>query len=383
MNPALFTQPLAGRVIRHTKGYWAFIPADLPPALEWSEALAGVNAEAERNLGKLAGLAEILPTPHLLTRSFVRHEAVVSSRIEGTRASLSDLYAYESAQLSFLEADADVREVYNYVVAMNYGLERLASLPISLRLIREIHAKLMEGVRGELLTPGEFRRSQNWIGPAGSTIENAPYVPPPVDEMLTALYQMEKFIQTGSEIPPLVRTGMIHYQFEAIHPFLDGNGRVGRLLVILLLCAWDLLPQPVLFLSGYFDANRQEYYHRLMKVSQKGDWEGWLTFYLNGISIQSQETAARILRIQALRDQYRQRLQSQRGAGRLLQALDILFERPILTVRQMQAELQSQYPMAQRIIDRLIAEGIVREVTGRARNRLYRADEILLALEGL
>ena len=311
----------------------------------------------------------------------MRREAVVSSRIEGTRASLSDLYAYETAQLSFLEPDSDAQEVYNDVRSMDYGLERLKDLPISLRLIREVHTHLMEGVRGEHLTPGEFRRSQNWIGPAGCTLENAPYVPPPVDEMLQALDQLEKFIHMPSDLPALVRTGLIHYQFEAIHPFLDGNGRIGRLLVILLLCEWGLLPQPLLYLSAYFDANRQEYYDRLLQVSQQGNWEGWLNFFLFGVNVQSLDAAKRVMRLQDLHSAYQRRLQPERSAERLMQTLDVLFEHPIVSVRQMEAVLQVPYRTAQRYIEKLLDMGLLREITGQARNRLYRADEILRAIE--
>jgi Fic family protein len=382
MNPANFRNSAAGQIIRHPKGYWAFIPSPLPPNLNWSGSLVSILAESERNLSKLASLGGTLPSPHLLTRSFIRREAVVSSRIEGTRASLADLYTYETTQLSFLEPDSDVREVYNYVRAMDYGLERLKDLPISLRLIREVHTHLMEGVRGEHLTPGEFRRSQNWIGPAGCTLENAPYVPPPVDEMLQALDQLEKFIHAPSDLPALVRTGMIHYQFEAIHPFPDGNGRIGRLLVILLLCEWGLLPQPLLYLSAYFDANRQEYYDRLLQVSQQGSWEGWLYFFLFGVSVQSLEAVKRVTRLQDLRSAYRHRLQPERSAERLMQTVDVLFEHPILSVRQMEAVLQVPYRTAQRYIEKLLDMGLIREITGQARNRLYRADEILRVIEG-
>ena len=193
----------------------------------------------------------------------------MSSRIEGTCASLDDVYQYEADQLSFLEPNSDVREVHNYVTALDYGITRLNSLPVSLRLIRELHARLMEGVRGDMWTPGEFRQSQNWIGAAGSTLETATYVPPPVEEMTAALGQLERFVHDPSDLPHVVRAGLIHYQFEAIHPFLDGNGRVGRLLISLLLCQWKLLPQPLLYLSGFFEKNRSEYYNLLLAVSQR------------------------------------------------------------------------------------------------------------------
>lgn len=382
MNPESFRTSRAGRPVRHPKGYWYYQPSPLPPVLDWSKLSPSSLAEAERNLSKLATLGGAVPARFVLARAFIRREAVISSHIEGTHASLSDLYLYEIKQLSFLEPGSDAREVYNYVKAMNYGLRRLNDLPISLRLIREIHAGLLEGVRGEHLTPGEFRRSQNWIGPAGCTLENTPYVPPPVEDMLEALGALEGFIHSPSDLPELVRIGLIHYQFEAIHPFLDGNGRVGRLLVALLLCAWGLLPQPHLYLSAYFDANRQEYYDRLLQVSREGDWEGWLNFFLSGVSIQSADAARRLTRLQALHEAYQRRLASERAAVRLLHALDVLFEHPILSVNQLEATLQAPYRSAQRYIEKFLALGILREITGRERNRLYCADEILRAIEG-
>ena len=244
MNPEDFISNSSGHIVRTPQGYWAFVPNPLPPDLEWSPGLIALLSEADRSLGELAGLGRSLLNPHLLVRPFMRREAVLSSRIEGTQASLTDLYTYEAVQMSLFEIAGDVREVQNYVRAMEYGLERLETLPVSLRLIREIHAQLMEGARGEHWNPGEFRHTQNWIGPQNSTLENATFVPPPPDEMLQALTRLESFLHASSDLPPLIRLGLIHYQFEAIHPFLDGNGRVGRLLSSLLLCAWGLLPQP-------------------------------------------------------------------------------------------------------------------------------------------
>lgn len=382
MHPENFRSQRAGKIIRHSKGYWAFIPAPLPPNLTWTPALVSRLAETERNLSALNSSGISMPFQLLLARPFTHREAVISSHIEGTRASLVDLYRFEAKQLSFLEIDTDVREVYNYVRAMEYGLERLKTLPISLRLIRELHARLMEGVRGEYLTPGEFRRSQNWIGPAGCTLADATYVPPPIDEMLAGLDQLEKFIHAPSELPVLVRVGIIHYQFEALHPFLDGNGRIGRLLVILLLCAWDLLPRPLLYLSAFFDANRREYYDRLLGVSQHGDWEGWLTFFLQGIHTQSQDAVRRMAHLQEIYIIYQARLLHGRTSRRLLQALEVLFVRPILSVRQMEAALNVPYRTAQRYIEKLVDSGILHEITGQGRNRLYRADEIMGAIEG-
>jgi Fic family protein len=313
---------------------------------------------------------------------FIRREAVVSTRIEGTRASLADLYAYEAEQLSFLEPDTDADEVHNYVKAMDYGLDRLQTLPVSLRMIREIHTQLMDNVRGKHLTPGEFRCSQNWIGPAGCTLQNAPYVPPPAQEMLTALNQLEHFLHMPSELPALIRVALAHYQFEAIHPFLDGNGRVGRLLITLLLYAWDLLPQPLLYLSAYFEANRQEYYDRLLAVSQQGKWEDWLHFFLMGVSVQSLDAIQRITQLQALYLVYAEKIQIERAAERLIEVLALLFERPIVTVRQVGAALDVPYRSAARYVEKFVQLGILREITGQARNRIFQADEILMAIEG-
>jgi Fic family protein len=382
MDPESFRLSPAGRLVRSPSGYWAFVPNPLPPEIPWTVELIALLSEADRALGELAGLGRLLPNPHLLIRPFVRREAVLSSRIEGTQASLSDLYAYEAGQLALFETTSDVREVYNYVRALEYGLEQLQDLPLSLRLIREMHALLLEGVRGERLTPGEFRRSQNWIGPAGCTLEEAPFVPPPVAEMQEALDAFEKFLHQPLSLPPLVRLGLIHYQFEAIHPFLDGNGRMGRLLITLLLCAWELLPQPLLYLSAYFEAHRQDYYDLLLAVSQKGAWKEWLTFFLLGVKEQARDAVSRSRRLQILREKYRERLQTARAAARLLQVVDFLFAQPVFTVKRVGDTLGVDFSVAQRYVSHLEEEGLVEEITGQARNRIYRASELLKAIEG-
>jgi len=239
----------------------------------------------------------------------------------------------------------------------------------------------MEGVRGEHQTPGEFRRSQNWIGPPHCTLNEAPFIPPPVLEMHEALDAFEKFLHTPSSLPSLVRLGLIHYQFEAIHPFLDGNGRIGRLLITLLLCAWELLPEPLLYLSAYFEAHRQTYYDLLLAVSQQGAWEDWLSFFLRGIATQARDAVACARRLQDLRERYREQLQTARAAARLLQVVDLLFARPVLTVRQVEATLDVNFSTAQRYVNHLMEAGLLREITGRARNRVYRADEVLQVIE--
>ena len=382
MDREAFRHSPSGRLVRAPAGYLAFVPDPLPPALQWSPGLITRLSDADRALGELAGLGRALPNPHLLMIPFVRREAVLSSRIEGTRASLSDLYAYEAVQLSLLESPPDVREVHNYVRALEYGLERLQVLPLSLRLLREIHAQLMAGVRGEHQTPGAFRRSQNWIGPPGCTLEEATYVPPPPPDMQEALAAFERFLHTPPSLPPLARLGLIHYQFEAIHPFLDGNGRIGRLLLTLLLCAWDLLPEPLLYLSAYFEAHHQAYYDRLLAVSQKGRWEEWLAFFLEGVAVQARDAVGRARRLQDLREQYRERFHEARTAARLLQVVDLLFARPVLTMPQIAEALGVNYASAGRYLNQLEAAGLLCEITGRARNRVYRAGEILAAIEG-
>ncbi len=381
MNPRDFHKRSPGRVLRTPADYWAFVPNPLPPALSWTPELATVLSEADRALGELAGLGRSLPNPHLLIRLLVRREAVLSSRIEGTQASLSDLYAYEAAQLPLFEPPSDVQEVYNYVQALEYGLERLITLPLSLRMIREIHARLMEGVRGEHQTPGEFRRSQNWVGPPGCVLNEATFVTPPLAEMHEALDAFERFIYAPSSLPPLVRLGLIHYQFEVIHPFLDGNGRIGRLLITLLLCAWKLMREPLLYMSAYFEAHRQAYYDLLLVVSREGAWQDWLIFFLRGVAAQARDGVTRSERLQGLREQYRQQVQAERAAARLLQAVDLLFARPVVRVRDVESELGVNFSTAQRYVNRLEEAGLLREITDQVRNRIYCAGEILRILE--
>jgi Fic family protein len=371
----------AGEVVLTQEGYWAFIPAALPPKINWSEELVAILSDADRDLAKLATYGEIFPYPQVLAQPFIRREAVLSSRIEGTRTSVDELYAFEAVQLSLVEDTDDAREVQNYVRAFDYALERLETLPISLRLLREIHAHLMEGVRGEEWPAGEFRRSQNWIGSPGSTIETATYVPPPVNEMYLALDQLEGFIHASSKIPPLVRVGLIHYKFEAIHPFLDGNGRVGRLLILLLLCSWGLLPGPLLYLSAYFQSTQGEYYDRLLNVSRAGDWDGWLAYFLHGVSAQSRDAVNRIAQLERIHTNYTSLLDGERAEKRLTQVLDLVFRRPILTIRIVETDLDVPYMTAQRYVRKFENLGILREITGGARNKVYQADEIIKTID--
>ena len=325
----------------------------MPPQLEWSADLIAALSDAASALGELKGLGHHLANPHLLIAPFMRREAVLSSRIEGKQASLSDLYAYEAVQLSMFDRPTDVKEVHNYVRALEYGLERLDTFPLSLRLIRQIHAHLMEGVRGEHQAPGEFRRRQNWIAPPGCLLEEATFVPPPPDKLPTALNDLEAYLQAEPTLPPLIGLGLIHYQFEAIHPFLDGNGQVGRLLIVLLLCVWDLLPQPLLYLSAYFQRHRDTYYGRLLAVSQRGAWDDWLRFFLQGVVVQSRDAVSRSRRLLDLHEGYRERFQSQRAAARLLQVVDVLFAQPVTTINRVAETLEVSHQSATRYVNTL------------------------------
>jgi Fic family protein len=380
MQPSDFKKDKSGTLTKATRGYWAFVPNPLPPPLEATWTLTLENSQADRALSMLAGVARTLPNPHLLISPFIRREAVLSSRIEGTQASLSDLLFFEASGEKEIYSP-DVFEVSNYVRALEYGLKRLEKLPISLRLIREIHEKLMEGVRGDHLTPGEFRRSQNWIGPPGCTLLDATFVPPPEEEMKDALDLLEKYLHAPADIPYLIRLGLIHYQFEAIHPFLDGNGRVGRLLSTLLLCADGLLPQPLLYLSAYFEEHRQEYYKLLLAVSQEGAWSEWLAFFLRGVTQQSQDAIRRSNRLLDLWKQYRQRLQSPRSSALTLQLLDRLFSHPAITVSGTAKRLGVTQRSAKLNIEKLVGAGILREETHRRRNRIFAAPEIIQIIE--
>lgn len=382
MKRSEFNNNAPGKIIQTSSGYLAFVPASLPPQINWSDRLLAMLSNAGRSLAQMSEVGKTFPVPHVIAYPFIRHEAVLSSRIEGTQTSLQELYAYEAHQMPVFD-NPDALEVHNYVKALDYGLERLDQLPVSQRLIRELHARLMQGVRGEYATPGELRRSQNWIGAPGATIETATYVPPPVDEIQICLSSLEKYIHTPSDLPPLVRIALIHYQFEAIHPFLDGNGRVGRLLISLLLCAWDLLSQPLLYLSAYFEAHRQDYYDKLLAVSQQGAWEDWLEFFLAGVDQQGRESISRLRRMQDIRINYGEKFALERTRKTLGKAVDFLIGQPVITVSQLQKGIQlSNYVTAQRYIDRLIALGILRQLGGRARNRLFIADEILQVMEG-
>jgi Fic family protein len=356
----------AGRYVTQPKGYKAFIPALLPPdpSIAWDEELQDLLSRADRALGRLDGVAAVLPNPDLFVAMYVRKEAVLSSQIEGTRATLLDILDYETTGALV----KDVDEVVNYIRAMNKGLERLTTLPLSLRLIREIHAELLKGVRGEHRAPGEFRTTQNWIGPPGSTINTATYVPPPPHEMQAALGDLEKYIHKTDKVPALIKNALIHGHFESIHPFLDGNGRVGRLLITFILVHDNILKRPLLYLSYYFKRNRGEYYDRLNNIRNKGDWEGWIKFFLKGVyevSNQAAETAQRII---ALQEQDRARLADIPNG---LKLIDQLFLNPLITINEIRRLTGISHATAGRLVKQMIQLDILAEITGYVRNRKF------------
>jgi Fic family protein len=379
MDTALFKKSPSGKLVRAPGGYWAFVPGPLPPKLEWDDALVSVLSKADIAVGTLSGLGETLPNPHLLIYPFIRREAVLSSRIEGTQSSLSDLLLFEATQV---EKWGDVREVQNYVRAMEYGLKRLDEMPLSLRFIRELHGILMEGVRGQQATPGEFRQSQNWIGSAGAVLDEATYVPPPVPEMQECLNQLEKFLHADTRLPLLVGAALVHYQFEAIHPFLDGNGRIGRLLVTLLLCQRNILSKPLLYLSASFEEHRDEYYDLLLKVSSVGAWRKWIEFFLRAVAEQSGEAVSRSRRLQELQHSYLRLATEKRLAPTAAQLVGLVLMKPVISAKTVQDNLKVTPQGARKAINALVEVGILTEVTGRKRDKAYAAKEILKALDG-
>jgi Fic family protein len=370
---------IPGKKIAIAGNYSAFVPNPLPPRLTWSNKLALALSEADQLIGRLAGEGGRLPNPHLLIRPFIRREAVLSSKIEGTQATLGELLADEVG-MTLERSPEDLREVGNYVAALEYGMRRLKTLPLSLRLVRELHEKLMYRVRGHHGARGDFRHIQNWIGPPGSTLATATYIPPPQPQMTACLHDWEKFLH-DTTLPPLMQIGLAHYQFEAIHPFLDGNGRVGRLLITLFLLERGVLPSPLLFLSAYFEASRPEYYSRLLGVSQHGAWEDWLTYFLNGVAQQAEDAVSRAGRINKLLDKWR--VTAAHGASRTtLLLVDRLAANPFVTVKKAAKDLKVAFTTAQRAVQYLEKLGIVREISKARRDRVYCATAILRILEG-
>ena len=364
----------AGFFMNSAVGYKSFVPAELPPnpPIQYDDELQGLLSLADRKLGRLDGVTQILPNPELFVAMYVKKEAVLSSQIEGTQASFVDVLSTEYNQADDQRHD-DVKEVINYVDAMNWGLEQLASFPLSLRLIRNIHARLIHNTRGANKNPGEFRTSQNWIGPAGCTLNTATFVPPTVPDMNVALGDLELFIHQEDFIPALVKIAMIHAKFETIHPFLDGNGRMGRLLITFWLCQQNILTKPLLYLSFYFKKNRAEYYDRLMAVRKNGDWENWIKFFLRGIAEVSDEATESARAILKIKEDATNALYKKDGTNSNYQRLlNYLFEQPFIKRSDVEQYLDVSNPTAGSILEVFCQMNILVDCTpDKARNKMY------------
>ncbi|HEX9567027.1 MAG TPA: Fic family protein [Thermoplasmata archaeon] len=363
----------AGRYVKQRTGYAAFIPASLPPnpPVALDGPLHALLSRADQAVGRLDGVIRTVPNPDFFVYMYVRREAVLSSQIEGIQSTLEDLLAVElEPRPAWRHLPQDVEEVVRYVHAMNYGLARLSDLPLSLRLITEIHGELLTGVQGYHRLPGEFRRSQNWIGPENATLAEATFVPPPVHEMKQALDNFERFLHE-QELPPLIHAGLAHAQFETIHPFLDGNGRVGRLLITFLLVYRGVLHRPLLYLSVYLKRNRAEYYDRLMAIRNSGDWESWLHFFLTGVAQTAEEATATARAILDLREEHRRVIQERIAGVNGLRLLDLLFERPLVHVNLVKDNLGIAFVTANKLVEQLDGLGILEEITGRRRDRVF------------
>jgi Fic family protein len=371
--PKDFTDKASGELIKTNTGNWAFSPHPLPPHIQFDAELVKALSLADTALAELSAWGNQLPNPHLLISPYIRREAILSSRIEGTQTRMADLLINEVEDLSKPEPDSDRNEVQNYVKALETGVKQLAKLPLSLRLVRALHSTLMQGVRGANKTPGEFRKGQNIVGSQGSTEANAPYVPPPHVEMDRALKEWELYLHDRETLPHLIQCALIHAQFETIHPFWDGNGRVGRLLIPLFLIERERLSQPLLYVSAFFEEHRRDYYDLLQRTRTHGDWKAWLMFFLEGVRNISTDAAKQSKSLMALRERYREKL---KGKGRAVAVIDQLFMNPYTTAASAVRQTKVSLPTALKAVQDLVNAGILREMTGRQRARLYIAQDI-------
>jgi Fic family protein len=384
MHPDMFSDSPAGAVIRVGDGdnaYWAYVPKPLPPKIEPSLDLMQILSESDRALGELAGLGRTMSNPHLLIGPFIRREAVDSSRIEGTRTTLAELYAYEArrrrpADSVSDEAYSDAREVLNYVRALERGIELIGQSPVTIDLICRVHGHLMQDVRGGQARPGCLRDCQVYIGSVPG-IQNASYVPPPVQYLNECLENLVRYMGLPDHYPPLVRIALCHYQFEAIHPFRDGNGRIGRLLITLLLIKWGLLSLPLLYLSAFFERRRREYYDCLLGVSQRGAWLEWLQFFLAGVREQSADASARLRRLEDLREEWRKILLARTAPANMLRVMELLFDSPIVTIPGLAEFLGVTHRGASQIVSRLVELTILEEESETAHPRSFVAKRVL------
>lgn len=376
MDPADFAESTSGQLVPIAEGQFAFVPNRLPPRLDCSLELLVQVHDTSYSLGQMAVVAEYLPNPRLLVVPFLGLEAVLSSRIEGTVSTTTELFASEVGLPE--EITEPTREVANYLRAMDQGLALLQELPLCLRLVRKLHATLMEGVRGQEWPGGELRRSQVHVGRPRRPLEEATYVPPPADRLSALLADWERFANEDQTLPALVQCALLHAQFEMIHPFYDGNGRVGRLLLSLFLRSKGYLDRPLLFLSAYFERYRDEYYRRLLAVSQAGDWPGWIRFFLTAVDYQAKASIRTAREIADLRDGIRGQFEGNRVVRDLI---DLLFEHPVVTNSLVAEKLDIAFPTATRAIGRLVDVGYLKEITGRARNQRFAAVKLLSAID--
>lgn len=371
----------AGNLYHVQSDYDCFVPKSLNDIkIEYDNELIDLLSQANNLIGKLEGISKNIPDRDIYIGKYVEKEAVLSSQIEGTQASLSDVLQKEKIDESKRK---DTEEIVNYVHALNYGIEILEELPISIRYLKKVHYELLKGVRGETKNPGELRKSQNWIGPKGCTITNATYVPPSVDIMNESLYDLEKYINSESTIDPLVKIALIHYQFETIHPFLDGNGRLGRLLIPIWLKATNYLNDPILYLSLYFKKNRTEYYGLLMDVRFKGKYEEWIKFFLKGIIEISKNSIETITKINNLTYKYEQIINNlpNKNKDRLLSAMKYIYKHPYFDSKELKEELNVTKPTVSKIIDDLVKIRIISPTSNKKRYVTYRCDEYISILE--
>jgi len=362
----------SGKYITQPSEYKAFIPSPLPPEppLKIDHVLNQLLEDANIAIGRLDTMGHLLPNIEYIIAMYVRKEALLSSQIEGTQASLEDIFEYEDHVI--VENAQDVQEVVNYIKALNHGLKRIEDFPMSIRLIKEIHHILLSGTRGNDKTPGEFKRSQNWIGPQGCTLRNASFAPPPPFESVEAMGQLELFLHKNNELPILISCALIHYQFETIHPFLDGNGRLGRLLITFYLCWKKVMQRPLLYLSYYFKLHRQEYYDRLNLVRQNGDYEQWIAFFLKGVIWTSDSALETIKNVLSIADKHKKLLVQQFPFSSLsIGLLDLLFTKPIISINEVCRHFQISYPSAQKLINQFVSQKIIKEITGKKRDKRY------------
>jgi Fic family protein len=381
MKPEFFKNSTSGLCVKTLENYWAYIPNPLPPKLTYDEEMIRLLSEANCLVGELIGTGETLPNPYLLIAPYTQREAISSSQIEGTQASLDDLLLFEAGVTGQTNL-SDIQEVRNYIKALEHGIKLLQKLPISTRFLTSVHAILMKGVRGSHARPGEIRTSQNWIGPPGCTLKEATYVPPPPREMNENLSALEKYLHSDPKDPVLIQCAYVHYQFEAIHPFLDGTGRVGRLLIAFLMIEREIISKPILYLSSFFQKHRSEYYARLLEVSQKAAWNDWVKFFLRGVCVQARSAISDAKRLQKLHDRLLGQVHSEKKMPETAaKIVEELFLNPMVSISVLSKKWRLPYNSVKHGIERLIKMRVLEEKTGRLRNRIYVCPQLLHLIE--